>query len=86
MPMVRFSAADCQRQWGKVQDTALVQPVTISNNGRDRLVMMSVEEFTRLKRRDRIVLDAADFTKDDVAAIKAARPPQEAAAFDHELT
>ncbi len=83
--MVRFSAADCQRQWGKVQDTALVQPVTISNNGRDRLVMMSVEEFIRLKRRDRIVLGAADFTEDDVAAIRTARAPQEADAFDHEL-
>jgi PHD/YefM family antitoxin component YafN of YafNO toxin-antitoxin module len=84
--MVRFSAADCQRQWGKVQDTALVQPVTISSNGRDRLVMMSVEEFTRLKRRDRLVLAATDFTEDDVAAILAARAPEEAAEFDHEMT
>jgi PHD/YefM family antitoxin component YafN of YafNO toxin-antitoxin module len=83
--MVRFSAADCQRQWGKVQDTALVQPVTISSNGRDRLVMMSVEEFTRLKRRDRLVLAAADFTEDDVAAIRAARAPEEAQASDEKL-
>jgi prevent-host-death family protein len=82
---MRFSARDCQRKWGTVQDAAIVQPVTISNNGRDRLVMMSVEEYRRLKRRDRHVMTLADFTDADVAAIEAARAPEEAAAFDDEV-
>lgn len=82
--MMRFSAGDCQRQWGRVQDTAIVHPVTISNNGRDRLVMMSVEEYQRLKRRDRRVMAAADFTDADIAAIEAASAPDEATVFDHE--
>ena len=82
--MMRFSAAECQRQWGKVQDTALVQPVTISNNGRDRLVLLSVEEYARLKRRDRRVMALDDFTDADIAALEAARAPEEAAQFDPE--
>jgi prevent-host-death family protein len=83
--MVRFSSAECQRQWGKVQDTALRGPVTISSNGRDRLVMVSVEEYARLKRRDRQVMTLADFTDADIVAIEAAHSPEEATTFDHEI-
>ena len=83
--MVRVTAADCQRQWGKIQDMALAQPVTVSRNGRDRVVILSVEEYARLKRRDRRVMTVADFTDEDIAAIEAARAPSEAAAFDDEV-
>lgn len=83
--MVRFSSADVQRHWGKVQDTAIIEPVTISNNGRDRLVLLNREEYIRLKRRDRQVLTLADFTEEDIAAIEAAAVPEEAKAFNHEM-
>ena len=39
--MVRISSGELQRRIGYVQDLALVEPVTITNNGRDQLVMMS---------------------------------------------
>jgi PHD/YefM family antitoxin component YafN of YafNO toxin-antitoxin module len=84
--MVRISSGDLQRRIGQIQDMALVQPVTITNNGRDRLVMMAVEEYRRLKRRDREVLGVEDFTKADVEALRNAEPPPEAALFDHEMT
>jgi prevent-host-death family protein len=83
--MMRFSSADCQRQWGKVQDAAISHPIIISNNNRDRLVMMSVDEYERLKRRDRQVMAVSDFTDADLAALEAARAPQEAAIFDAEI-
>lgn len=86
MDMERFSSADCQRHWGKIQDIAIVRPVTISNNGRDRLVMLSIEEYSRLKRRDRWVMDLADFTDADIAAIESARAPETSAMFDHEVS
>ena len=63
-----------------------MEPVTITSNGRDRLVMMSVEEYRRLKRRDREVLRSEDFTKADLDTIRKAEPPAAAAAFDHEVT
>ena len=44
-----------------------------------------VEEYRRLKRRDRQVLGLDDFTDADVAALEASRPPAEARAFDPEL-
>jgi len=84
--MVKVSSGELQRKIGYIQDLALVEPVTITNNGRDRLVMMSVEEYRRLKRRDREVLGLEDFSEDDLEAIRRAEPPAEAAAFDHEAS
>jgi len=80
------SAGDFQRKIGHYQDRALVEPVTITRNGRERLVLLSAEEFKRLKRRDREVLRMEDFTEADLQAIRKAEPPIEAAAFDHEVT
>lgn len=83
--MIRITAGDCQRQWGKVQDLAIAGPVTITSNGRDRTVLLSAEEYYRLKRRDRRVMTLGDFTDEDIASLKVAEPPGEAAAFDHEV-
>jgi prevent-host-death family protein len=82
---VRISAAEFQRNIGRYQDLALTQPVTITRNGRDRTVLISTEEYQRLRRRDRQVLALEDFTDADIAALAQSRPPQEAAAFDDEM-
>lgn len=82
--MVRVSSADFQKHIGRYQDAALSQPVTITRNGRDRIVLLSVEEYGRLKRRDRVAMGLEDFTVEDIVAIEAARPPDEAAHFDDE--
>jgi prevent-host-death family protein len=84
--MERVSAGECQRQWGMVQDKAIAGPVTITSNGRDRMVLMSTEEYMRLKRRDRQVLTIDDFTDEDIAALEQVRAPAAAAAFNHEVT
>ncbi len=83
--MVRISAAELQRQWGRVQDMALAEPVTITSNGRDRMVLLSADEYVRLKKRDRQVLGFGDFVEADLEAIKAVEPAKTAAAFNHEL-
>jgi hypothetical protein len=83
--MIRVSAAKFQRNIGRYQDMALVQPVAVTRNGRDRTVMISVEEYHRLKRRDRQVLELQDFTDADVAALEQTRAPESSRAFDDEL-
>ncbi|MEQ1521331.1 MAG: type II toxin-antitoxin system Phd/YefM family antitoxin [Aestuariivirga sp.] len=83
--MVRVSAGELQRQWGRIQDIALAEPVTVTCNGRDRMVLLSTEEYNRLKRRDREVMSLADFTDADIAAIKTVKPSAAATAFDHEM-
>ena len=77
-------AADFQRHFGRYQDEALKEPLAITRNGRERLVVLSADEYHRLKRRDREVLGLDDFTAADLGAIRQAEPPPEAAAFDDE--
>ncbi len=83
--MIKVSAAEFQRNIGRYQDIALVQPVAVTRNGRERTVMISVEEYHRLKRRDRQVLGLEDFTDADVAALEDTRAPDSSKAFDREL-
>jgi PHD/YefM family antitoxin component YafN of YafNO toxin-antitoxin module len=83
--MVRVSAGELQRQWGRIQDMALAEPVTVTCNGRDRMVLLSTEEYNRLKRRDREVMGLADFSDADIAAIRKVESSETASAFDHEM-
>ncbi len=83
--MVKVSAAEFQRNIGRYQDLALTQPVAVTRNGRERTVMIAIEEYRRLKRRDRRVLPLDDFTEADIAAVEATRAPESSEAFDHEL-
>lgn len=79
------TSAEFQRKLGLYQDKALAEPVTITKNGRDRLVLLSVEEYQRLKRRDRRVFSIDEVTNEQLAAIEAARVPEEYAYLDAEL-
>ena len=85
MRNMRISWADLQKQFGTGADKALTEPVIITRNGRDRLVLMSVEEYERLKRRDRRVVRLEDFTDEEMARIAAADVPAEQAYLDAEL-
>lgn len=82
--MIRVPAAEFQRNIGRYQDLALTQPVAVTRNGRERTVMISIEEYQRLKRRDREVLGLADFTDADTSALEETRAPEASKAFDRE--
>jgi prevent-host-death family protein len=69
MEMLKVTAAEFQRHFGRYQDEALTQPVAITRNGRERLVMISVDEYRRLRRRSREVIRAEDLSDEEVAQI-----------------
>jgi PHD/YefM family antitoxin component YafN of YafNO toxin-antitoxin module len=83
--MIKVSAAEFQRNIGRYQGMALVQPVAVTRNGRERTVMISVEEYHRLKRRDRQVLGLDNFTDADIAALEKSRALESSKVFDREL-
>jgi prevent-host-death family protein len=85
MDMITVTSAEFQRHFGRYQDTALTEPVSVTRNGRERLVVLSAAEYHRLKKRDRQVIGIEDFTEAEVQAVKNAEPPPEAAEFDHEV-
>ena len=83
--MITVSAAEFQRYFGRYQDEALTQPVVITRNGRERLVMISVDEYRRLRRSDRQVLRAGELSDADLAALEETRAPESSKAFDDEV-
>ena len=84
MAHLKISSAVFQKGFGRYREAALKAPITITNHGRDSLVLMSASEYDQLRRRERRVMGLEDFTDQDLAAIELAEPPGEAAAFDHE--
>ena len=67
---VRVSAAEFSQEVGRYQDLALSQTVIVTRNGRDRTVMISAEEYQRLKRRDRQVYAAGELPAELIEAIR----------------
>lgn len=82
---MKVTTAEFIKNYGTLADKALSEPVTITKNGRDRLVVVSADEYQRLKRRDRRVVRLEDFSDDDMAAIAAAEMPKGFEHLDEEL-
>ena len=74
--MVRVTASEFQRSFGQLSDRALKEAVAITKQGRDHLVLVSAEEFARLKRRDRKVGLAAALPDEWLAAVRKAEAPR----------
>jgi len=85
MDTIRVTATEFQSAVGLFSDKALREPVTITKQGRDHLVLLSAEEFIRMKRRDRRVGLAEDISPEMLEAVMKAKPPAEAVAYDHEV-
>jgi PHD/YefM family antitoxin component YafN of YafNO toxin-antitoxin module len=62
-----FTSEDLQKRQAEVQQSALVEPTMITCHGRPQLIMMSVDEFDRLRGHRHLVLHAAGMSEDIVA-------------------
>jgi prevent-host-death family protein len=62
--MTHVTASQFQKAFGAMSDKALAEPVTITKQGRDHLVVLSASEYARLKRRDRKVGLSVDLSDD----------------------
>ena len=82
---MKVSTAEFIKNYGALADRALAEPVTITKNGRDRLVVLSAEEYDRLKRRDRRVVRLEDYTAEELALIAASEAAPQDLALDEEL-
>ena len=84
-PSNTVTSAEVQKNFGYWQDQALRQPVRVTRNGRPKIVLLAVEEYERLKRRDRQALRIEELGDDIVDAIARTQPPAEAMGFDDEI-
>ncbi len=46
---MRISSAQIIRNFGKYSDLALSEPIIVTKNGRDRLVLIGVDEYNYLR-------------------------------------
>ncbi len=83
--MIRVSATEFGKEVGRYQNAALNQPVIVTRNGRDRTVVISADEYRRLKRRDREVLALEDFSDADIDAVRRSAPSPASEEFNHEI-
>ena len=77
---LRVSTADFIKRYGEIADTALAGPVTITKHGKDRLVVVSAAEYSRLKRRDRRAVRAEELSDAELDLIAKA---EMATRYDH---
>ncbi len=85
MSIPRVTASEFQQSVGAFCDQARREPVIITKHGRDSLVVMSAEEWARLKRRDRRVGLTTELPEEWVDAVREARVREEFSPLDAEL-
>ena len=83
--MVKVTSTQFIKTPGAYQDQAQREPVLVTKHNREHTVLLSAQEYHRLKRRDRQVFRTGELPDADIAAIAAATAPPAAAEFDHEL-
>ncbi len=71
MATITLSASEFQERVGEALDRSLSQPVLITKHGRPRNVVLSYDEYERLRARDRRAVRAEDLTDEDIAALEA---------------
>ncbi|MDZ7629556.1 MAG: type II toxin-antitoxin system Phd/YefM family antitoxin [Parvularculaceae bacterium] len=83
--MGKVSSSEFVRTPGHFQDQAQREPVIIMKHNREHAVILSADEYRRLKRRDRLVFRAGELSDADISAIRQAAAPAAASAFDDEM-
>ncbi len=72
--LLEVSAKEASSRFGYYTDEAMLRPVGIQRHGQTRIVMISLNEYQRLLRRDRQVILTKDLDDDTLNAILTAEP------------
>ncbi len=84
--MKSVTSAEFQRHFGRYQDEALIHPISITRNGRERVVMISADEYRRIKRNMRQTVRVEELPEQELAAIEQSEMPAGYETLDNELT
>ncbi|BAI96678.1 hypothetical protein Sj15T_09810 [Sphingobium sp. TA15] len=68
------TSGDVQKQFGRYSDEAMIRPVGVTKNGHLRFVMVPVDEYQRLRRRERIAGSLDDLSEEMIEAIRTVEP------------
>lgn len=85
--MITVTDAEFQKHFGRYLDAAQREPVTITSDGREHVVLISAAayaEYRALKDSRRQVQHVSEMTDEELKVMMACKPPPETAQFDHE--
>ncbi len=83
--ILEVSAKEVASKFGFYTDEAMLHPVGIQRHGTTRVVMLSLHEYERLKRRDRQVIRTEDLDDETLDAILSAEPGERSTAAGKRL-
>jgi antitoxin StbD len=69
--------ADVEQNFARYRETALVEPVIVTQPGEPAVVILAAREYDRLKKLDREVLAITELSEADIAAIEQAEISEE---------
>jgi prevent-host-death family protein len=75
-----------QRPRGRLRSVAHRVAVIVTSHGRDDVVLLSAEEYQRLRSLDRRAMRVSELAGDEIAALDSVEIPAEAARYNHEVT
>ena len=81
--LLEVSAKEVASKFGFYTDEAMLHPVGIQRHGTTRVVMLSLNEYERLKRRDRQVIRVEDLDDETLDAILSAEPSERSKALNY---
>ena len=81
----RVTSSEFQKGYGKYSSLAKREAVTITNHGRDELVVLDAEEYARLQRLDdRVAMPVEALTEAELDRLEEASPiPEHTKELDH---
>ncbi len=82
-PLLAVSAKEVAGKFGYYTDEAMLRPVGIQRHGVTRVVMLSLNEYQRLLRRDRQVMHVHDLDEETIEALRNVEIPEESFALNH---
>ena len=83
--LLEVSAKQVASKFGYYTDEAMLRPVGIQRHGSTRIVMISLNEYERLLRRDRQVILTDDLDDETIQAILAAEPGERSKQVGREI-
>ena len=83
--LLEVSAKQVASRFGYYTDEAMLRPVGIQRHGSTRIVMISLNEYERLLRRDRQVILTEDLDEETLEAIRTAEPGERSRAAGRRL-
>jgi hypothetical protein len=83
--LLEVSAKQVASKFGYYTDEAMLRPVGIQRHGSTRIVMISLNEYERLLRRDRQVILTEDLDEETLDAIRTSEPGERSRATGRRL-